>query len=48
MLVKVMKKNWRLSCNSGTGACSGDGVVGAYCSTTSAEDNTEDAREIHF
>ena len=28
-----------------TGSCTGDGVVGTYCSTTSAEDTTEDARE---
>ena len=44
LLVKVMKKNWRLSCNSGTGACSGDGVVGAYCSKTSAEDTSNYCR----
>jgi len=28
-----------------TGACTEDGVVGAYCSTASAEDTTEDAEE---
>ena len=28
-----------------TGICTVDGVVGAYCSTTSADDTTEDAKE---